>query len=94
MTTEQDAIARALYIEGAWCGECEFAGWDTCPACRRSCQGYASAVLAVTEDLIKQAVVDALRGFADDIRSFSGDSTAQAIENMACARASWIEAGQ
>ena len=39
-------LAKLLHSEGAWCGECEFRGWESCPDCRSSCLGFADAVLA------------------------------------------------
>lgn len=46
MSTQRDELARIVNVEGAWCGECEFAGWDSCAECRRSCRGFADAILA------------------------------------------------
>ena len=29
-------IARIIYDEGAYCGECEYEGWKFCSECRRT----------------------------------------------------------
>lgn len=39
-------LAKVIYTEGAFCGDCEYDGWDTCATCRRTCIGYAAAALA------------------------------------------------
>jgi hypothetical protein len=44
-----EKIAVAIYGEGAYCGECDYAGWGTCRQCRADLSGYAAAVLAVPE---------------------------------------------
>lgn len=46
MSTQRDELARIVNVEGAWCGECEFEGWDSCAECRSSCRGFADAILA------------------------------------------------
>jgi hypothetical protein len=38
-----EAAAKAIYAEGAYCGNCEYAGWDTCGDCRTCCISYAKA---------------------------------------------------
>jgi hypothetical protein len=40
-----DVMAKILYAEGAWCGDCEYEGWDKCGVCRRTCRGYAKALV-------------------------------------------------
>ncbi|AOY72070.1 hypothetical protein ARZXY2_2540 [Arthrobacter sp. ZXY-2] len=42
----RDDLAKVLYREGAYCGSCEYEGWETCADCRRCCDGYATAILA------------------------------------------------
>lgn len=51
MTSLRDRIARALSIEGAFCGTCEREPGDSlyCTACVRVLNGYADAVLAVID---------------------------------------------
>lgn len=38
-----EAAARAIYAEGAYCGNCEYAGWESCADCRDCCTSYAKA---------------------------------------------------
>jgi hypothetical protein len=59
-----EAVARSVYDEGAWCGDCEYEGWDTCSVCREVCDKYARAAVAalaaqgdITDD-IPTVVVD------------------------------------
>lgn len=40
------AVAQAIYGEGVFCGDCEYEGWESCAACRRSCLAAASAAIA------------------------------------------------
>jgi hypothetical protein len=42
----RDRVARAIYDKGAYCGDCEYDGWDSCSACRRVNRGYADVALA------------------------------------------------
>lgn len=46
MTGMEDVLARLLYKEGCWCGDCEYAGWDSCPECRQTCHIIARALAA------------------------------------------------
>ena len=39
-------LARVLHREGAWCGVCEYDGWDACKECRETVTGYATALRA------------------------------------------------
>lgn len=43
----RESIARAIYSEGAYCGDCSYESWESCSECRRVCMGYAVAVLAL-----------------------------------------------
>lgn len=43
--SERVELAKVLYKEGAYCGNCEYVGWDTCADCRRCCIGYAAAAM-------------------------------------------------
>lgn len=43
----RERIARALYKQGAYCGNCSFEGWDSCAECRWTLLSYAVAVLDV-----------------------------------------------
>ncbi len=43
---DTDDLARAVYREGAFCGDCDFEGWDSCSDCRRVARIYAEAVKA------------------------------------------------
>lgn len=47
MTEVRERIARALYEAGAYCGNCEYDGWDSCAECREVLYRYAYAVLGV-----------------------------------------------
>jgi len=38
-----EAAAKAIYADGAFCGNCPYAGWGTCPDCRECCTSYANA---------------------------------------------------
>jgi hypothetical protein len=40
-----EAIAKELYGEGAWCGNCDFGGWGSCEDCRNVCRTYARVAL-------------------------------------------------
>ena len=68
--TLRDKIARALNIEGAFCGTCDREPGDSlyCKACARVLNGYADAVLAVLDlDKVRaEAQVEALREVADE----------------------------
>jgi hypothetical protein len=39
-----EEMARVLHREGAWCGVCEYDGWDACTECRETVTGYATAL--------------------------------------------------
>lgn len=39
-----EEMARVAYAEGAWCGVCEYEGWDACADCRTTLIGYATAI--------------------------------------------------
>lgn len=39
-----EEMARVLYQEGAWCGVCEYEGWDACDGCRETVRTYAQAL--------------------------------------------------
>jgi GAF domain-containing protein len=41
-----EEMARVLHREGAWCGVCEYDGWDACKECRETVTGYAAALRA------------------------------------------------
>ncbi|MGZ4621478.1 MAG: hypothetical protein ACXVGF_04680 [Blastococcus sp.] len=43
----RERVARALYDEGAWCGVCDYEGYDACRECRAAVRSYADAALAV-----------------------------------------------
>ena len=59
-----EAAAKAIYAEGAYCGNCEYAGWDTCGDCRTCCISYAKAaapyMLAEWENRRKQEALEIL----------------------------------
>jgi hypothetical protein len=40
-------IARAIYDDGAYCGDCDYEGWDTCEECRDTVYRYADSVMAI-----------------------------------------------
>jgi len=42
--------AKATYAEGAFCGTCEYEGWDACADCRRCNMDYARAVVAALRE--------------------------------------------
>lgn len=39
-----EEMARVLHREGAWCGVCEYDGWDACKGCRETVTTYATAL--------------------------------------------------
>src|SRR5690606_8630201 len=39
-----EEMARVLHREGAWCGVCEYEGWDACRECRETVTGYATVL--------------------------------------------------
>jgi hypothetical protein len=45
-----ERAAKATYAEGAFCGTCEFEGWDSCADCRRCNMDYARAVVAALRE--------------------------------------------
>jgi hypothetical protein len=57
-----EAIAKALYAEGAWCGNCAFCGWASCADCRKVCRTYANvaakhlSALRPTEAEVREAL--------------------------------------
>lgn len=71
MTDLRDKIARALNIEGAFCGTCDREPGDSlyCKTCELVLNGYAVAVLAVLDlDTIRaEAQVEALRQFRREL---------------------------
>lgn len=52
-------MAEVLYHEGAWCGDCEYEGWDACSGCRDTCEGYARALTAAGFGLVADAKAEA-----------------------------------
>ncbi len=42
-----EELAVAINSEGAYCGECDFEGGLSCPDCKRVCEGYGKAILAL-----------------------------------------------
>jgi hypothetical protein len=61
----REQIARALYEKGAYCGVCDFDGFDTCSECRATVRGYASTVLAVPAVAEALAAVERVRALAE-----------------------------
>jgi hypothetical protein len=41
-----EEVARAIYDKGAYCGDCPYDDWDSCPECRRYVREYAVAAVA------------------------------------------------
>ena len=52
-------MAEVLHQEGAWCGNCDFEGWDACKDCRDTCEGYARALSAAGFGLVADAKAEA-----------------------------------
>lgn len=74
------AVAKAIYDEGAYCGDCEYEGWDTCSACREVNRSYADAVIKLGwrprtpdpgREQLEQAFADGRRAYADDPNPYS-----------------------
>lgn len=59
----RERLALVVYKQGAYCGDCEYDGWDSCEDCRRCVYGYVDAVLA---DLGLERVECRICGMADD----------------------------
>lgn len=57
----RERLAKTMHTEGAWCGDCEFEGWDSCSECRRVCLTYADAVLGVLDHPTLLALLGAER---------------------------------
>lgn len=56
---QREQIATVIYNKGAYCGNCDYDGWDSCVDCRSCCLVYADAALAELRDwLTGQATVD------------------------------------
>lgn len=47
---DPEEMAREAYRQGAWCGDCDFDGWASCPMCRQVCREYA---VAIRDDVLR-----------------------------------------
>lgn len=41
----EEQVAQAIYDKGAYCGNCEYISWGSCPECVECCIGYAQAAI-------------------------------------------------
>lgn len=48
-----ERVAQAIYAQGAYCGNCEYGGWNTCRECRDCCQSYARAAFDVLDPVLE-----------------------------------------
>lgn len=48
-----ERVAQAIYAKGAYCGNCEYAGWNTCRGCRDCCLDYARAAFEILEPVLE-----------------------------------------
>lgn len=42
----REQVARTLYAEGAYCGNCAYEGWDSCEDCRTVTTRYAKGLMS------------------------------------------------
>ena len=63
MSDREEMYAKAIYAEGAYCGQCSYEGWGECSDCVDVNRYYAKAAIALADAEIATALSGDPRAF-------------------------------